>query len=387
MISAIICFLLTWAAAELLIKNYGGKLRHPKRVFTGLFFYHTFFAGLYYAYAYFSRSDSKAYYLKIANHSENGSWLSSYGVGTPFIEFLGFPFVRYLGFSYEAMMLLFSFWGFVGIFFAYLFISERIQFQHRLFGVDFMLLLLFLPNMHFWSVSLGKGSVMLMGISLFFYGLKNFRKRLLPLFLGVFLVYHIRAHIMLVFLLAILFSAFISSRGIKNWQKAILVVIALAALSTVLDTFLNYANIEETDMVSIESFTEHRASELTKATSGVDITNYNQAEKLFSFWFRPLFVDAPNALGLFVSFENFLYLFLFIKLLSFQFIRFFRQADWMVKMSLIAFFGVSLALAQVSGNLGIAIRQKSQVMYLFLFVVLAYADYAYRTRRKLVIGE
>jgi hypothetical protein len=37
--------------------------------------------------------------------------------------------------------------------------------------------------------------------------------------------------------------------------------------------------------------------------------------------------------------------------------------------------------------MGIAIRQKSQVMYLFFFVLLAYADWAYRTKGEVVIGE
>ena len=94
-----------------------------------------------------------------------------------------------------------------------------------------------------------------------------------------------------------------------------------------------------------------------------------------------------NALGLIVSFENLFYLILFLKCLSPSFLRYIAGSPWIVKVSLIVFFGVSVALAQISGNTGIAIRQKSQVMYLFLFVFLAYADYAYRKDRKLIIGE
>ena len=46
----------------------------------------------------------------------------------------------------------------------------------------------------------------------------------------------------------------------------------------------------------------------------------------------------------------------------------------MVKSALFSFLTVSIALAQISGNLGIAIRQKSQVMLLFLFVIISYLD-------------
>lgn len=39
-----------------------------------------------------------------------------------------------------------------------------------------------------------------------------------------------------------------------------------------------------------------------------------------------------------------------------------------------SFLTVTIALAQISGNLGLAIRQKSQVMLLFLFVIISFFD-------------
>ena len=41
---------------------------------------------------------------------------------------------------------------------------------------------------------------------------------------------------------------------------------------------------------------------------------------------------------------------------------------------MISFLGIAAALAQVCGNLGIAMRQKSQVMILLMFVILKYMD-------------
>jgi len=37
--------------------------------------------------------------------------------------------------------------------------------------------------------------------------------------------------------------------------------------------------------------------------------------------------------------------------------------------------------------MGIAIRQKSQVMFLFYFILLAYADWRYQQEGKAIIGE
>ena len=118
----------------------------------------------------------------------------------------------------------------------------------------------------------------------------------------------------------------------------------------------------------------HRATQLTKATSGIDITNYNFFQKLFAFLYRPLFFDAPGILGFIVSFENLFYLIISFRLLTFPAIRFLFTSDLFVKTSFLSFITVSIALAQIAGNLGLAMRQKSQVMLLLLFVIIKYMD-------------
>jgi hypothetical protein len=50
------------------------------------------------------------------------------------------------------------------------------------------------------------------------------------------------------------------------------------------------------------------------------------------------------------------------------------MSNFLVKTALFSFLTVTIALAQISGNLGLAIRQKSQVMILFLFVVVTFLD-------------
>ena len=117
-----------------------------------------------------------------------------------------------------------------------------------------------------------------------------------------------------------------------------------------------------------------RATRLTNATSGIDITNYSIPEKMFAFWFRPLFFDAPGVLGLIVSFENLFYLMAFAYLLQPKAIAYVLKGEAIVKTCLLTFLGVSFALAQISGNLGLAMRQKSQVMILMMFVILKFLD-------------
>ncbi|WP_420458060.1 hypothetical protein [Neolewinella sp.] len=373
--------------AALLINGHAAELRHSKGVVWGLFAYHTFFSLVYYLWALVNPSDSKAYYRNTATDWAGVEWLDYFTFGTPFINFLAYPFIQGLNFSYVATMFLFGFFGFVGFFYFYLLVAERTTFKHRILGIDVIVLLFFLPIAHFYSASLGKGSVILAGMGMLFYGLNGISRRLIWILIGGFLVLHVRAHIMAAICGAAVLASVFSSRGIKSWQKGLIVLTALAALGPLFQQTFAYVGVDASDADAIAEWSEKRTTDLKAANSAVDIDNYSQPMKLFTFLFRPLFIDSPNALGLIVSVENLIYLMLFLRCFSPRFLKFILTAPWMVKMALTTFFVVSIALAQISSNMGIAIRQKSQVTYLFVLVLLAYADYAYREERKLVIGE
>ncbi len=140
-------------------------MRHPNSVFWGAYLFHYLLFAVYYINSLYNRRDSRRYYQDSISGSYIGdSWEEFYGIGSVFIKFITYPFVNWFGFSYEAMMLLFSFFGFLGILYFYLFMVDKTTFRHKFFGIDFIVLLFFLPNMHFWTVSLGKGSVILLGL-------------------------------------------------------------------------------------------------------------------------------------------------------------------------------------------------------------------------------
>ena len=79
---------------------------------------------------------------------------------------------------------------------------------------------------------------------------------------------------------------------------------------------------------------------------------------------RPTRRDCPGVeglLGLIVSFENVFYLLITLRLLNFKGMNYLITSNFMVKTALFSFLTVSTALAQISGNLGLAIRQKREV--------------------------
>lgn len=352
------------------------KRQYPfvnKRVLTRLFYYHLVLATVYYVYALFNPSDSNAYYYKVQIFLRGSDWLDFYGTSTVFIEFLAYPLIHYLFFTYEACMVLFSFFGFLGFCFFYLFFEENITYRPKIFRFDGIQFFLFLPNAHFWSASLGKGSIIFLGMGLYFWSLGKLSQRKFALLLGLVIIYHVRPHILLIVLISTLIAFLLSSKGVSPIYRLLSLLVGVVILVNIFSNVVQMVGLEE-DITTVTSLSA-RAFELTKATSGIDISNYNFFEKLFTFIFRPLFFDAPGILGLIISVENLVYVILALTLFDFKIFEFFRKGPFFVLAALFAFITVSIALAQITGNLGLAIRQKSQVIFLFFFLILKFMEY------------
>lgn len=337
-----------------------------------LYGYHSLLAVTYYLYALTNPSDSGTYFIRAAGKILGDNWFDYFGNSTRFIDFLAFPLVNQLGFTYEACNVFFSWLGYLGFVFFYIFFVEQVKTNPRIFGRPVLLLLFLLPNLHFWSASLGKGAIAMLGLGVFFYGLYSPGVRFWALILGGWVIFQNRAHIFYVVLIAVAVAYVFSTSGIGLGYRIIVLIVAGFLLYSIYDSVLRTTGLENETL--LDPLISHRASELTKATSGIDITNYSIPEKLFAFWFRPLFFDAPGILGFIVSFENLFYLIFFTRLLTPKAIRFLFTSDALVKTAFLTFIGVSFALAQISGNLGLAMRQKSQVMPLMLFVIIRFLD-------------
>jgi hypothetical protein len=337
-----------------------------------LFIYHLFFFGVYFAYATFNRSDSILYFNRPLYRWD--SWLDYYGTGTTFIDFISWPFINLLAFNYEMMMVLYAWFGYLGFVYAYMFFRENIPIKITVFNMDFLLMLMFLPNMHFWTASLGKGAPIFLGLMLFAYGIKKTKSRLLILIIGSLLIYHIRPHVFMFVAVGTVLGYMSGKEKISFWKKTLIYVSLIGGLILVQDTILGVAGLDGSEDIveEFEDFSEDRSYELGKSGSGVSMSSYPLPLKLFTFWFRPLFFDAPGILGLITSVENLLYLLLFLKIFKKDFIKFIIKSNIIVKMSFVVFLLSSFAMTFVMSNLGIIMRQKSMVMYFAFFVIYYY---------------
>jgi len=340
------------------------------KTLNNLFLYHLFFFVVYYITTIISRSDSQEYYRKASEIGGNWNLISN--TSTRFIDNFAAPFA-YLGLSYESVMLLFSWFGYIGFVYAYLFFRENIPVNVTVFKkYDLLTLLLFLPNMHFWTASLGKGSLIFMGLMLFAFAIKRPRKRLLTLLIGGFFVYMIRPAVMLFVLGGVMIGLLTGREKLGIGTRIIVVLASIAFLYSASSTILGSVEIDQNSENVVEDFQDYanaQSDRLETSKSGVAMQSYSLPFKLFTFWFRPLFVDSPGILGLFSSAEHLVYLLLFYNIFNRRFIAFIIKAPYMVKMSAITFLVASYAMTFVMSNLGIIMRQKTMVMYFGFFVV------------------
>lgn len=333
----------------------------------------------YAVYAANTTSDSIAYY---ARSSTAVQWLGEWGIGTTFIQFLAWPFANLFNLSYYSCMIIFSFFGYIGILLFYITARENMRLEPIWLKFTVVELVFLLPNLHFWSASLGKGAVILLGLGIFIYGLSRFNRRIVALIFGGFLTFMVRPHIFFTSIVAVMLGIVLTSSGIKTYLRWIIFITAGIVFLYISDDVLKFADTENLDILS-SSTLSHRASELSKSHSGVDIENYGLFMKMFTFWFRPLFVDGQGIMGILISFENLLYLYMFFVVIK---KGIFYWGDWngWFRICLFFFLFGSFALAQVTGNLGIAMRQKAQLMPFFFLIFCKASTYKDQVTRRFV---
>ena len=375
MLGAVILVLILFGVSQPIL---GNLQREHKWVKAGLlnqmFWYHMFFGLVYWTYGQFNRSDSVNYFNNTKYRWKE--WFDAYSAGTDFVEWLAFPWVRWLGFNYDMMMFLTTWLGFWGFVYFYLFFKENLRFNPKFEGYDAITIFMFLPNMHFWTASLGKGAIIFTGIGFLVYGLSWPGKRIPHMLFGGYLCYMIRPHILFAILIGMGVGFVLGKEKVPLYQKYLVAIGAIGVSIFVYEDLLVFLGYDPNNVVaSFEEESALNSQRLQSAGSGVDMGSYSLPFKLFTFWFRPLFIDSPNIIGLVVSMENALYIYMFSKIINKDFIKYIQVAPAMVKMSAVVFISISLSMTFVMSNLGIIIRQKSQIMYFMLFVIVAFMDW------------
>ena len=310
-----------------------------------------------YVFILFSVADAKHYYSESMSITDWGlSYLSN---GTSFIIFLNYMLVQWFHLSFLGCFLVFSFISYLGCLKLF---EVIIDLTDRNYNISYLLLLLI--GTHFWTVSLGKDSLMFYSMCCLCYNI-YFDKPKSHYILPLLLVGLIRLHVLIFVLVGGGVSYVFTNKKIKMQTKFIFVGLVLGALLVLIPFFLK--EIAVTNFSDIEGKLQNSMNANLEGGAGVDMKDSNLIVKWFSYMFRPFIFEARNPMFLVSALENLVWLYIFfiiIKGLFFDKIK----TNYILWSYIGIILACTLPLAYTLANFGISMRQKIMIFPFFLIL-------------------
>jgi len=304
-----------------------------------------------------SVADAKHYYSESMSITDWGlSYLSN---GTSFIIFLNYMLVQWFHLSFLGCFLVFSFISYLGCLKLF---EVIIDLTDRNYNISYLLLLLI--GTHFWTVSLGKDSLMFYSMCCLCYNI-YFDKPKSHYILPLLLVGLIRLHVLIFVLVGGGVSYVFTNKKIKMQTKFIFVGLVLGALLVLIPFFLK--EIAVTNFSDIEGKLQNSMNANLEGGAGVDMKDSNLIVKWFSYMFRPFIFEARNPMFLVSALENLVWLYIFfiiIKGLFFDKIK----TNYILWSYIGIILACTLPLAYTLANFGISMRQKIMIFPFFLIL-------------------
>jgi len=312
-------------------------------------------------------ADSNLYWFQ-NSYTQGKSWFDFLHYGTDFILFLNFPFVK-MGIPYWGGFLLYGTIGYLGIIQWIRWARVVAKDTFVVANTNLLWLVFLLPNLHYWTASLGKEALLFWGIASVFYALALHRYATFSFIAGSLLVLLIRPHVaMLLFTSIALVMFYQNNYSLK--KKIILLSISSLVLIGIAYMAFQLSGIRYFNWHRIQNFNEYAILSFKHSGSYVPMLEYNYFYKIFSFHFRPLFFDVHNISMILASVENVLMLLLFVFGLI-VLLRYYSQIifpEWM-KISFWFTLLVTVLYIERYANLGIFMRTK-MMFQPFLLVAL-----------------
>lgn len=377
MITNIFVLLLTVAALVFYQKKWFASLQLPtfyRYAILALGVYHLAFTALFHFYIIQHGGDSPGYwYLTIDNYKPAETWMEYWGYGNFFMQWLNYIPSKILGLSYLTGNILYGLLGYIGF-------RELLLLGHAAWAKEgenlwdrSWVLLLFAPNLHFWTAGVGKETLLFLGLVLCLVGIKAPASHWPYLVFGFFLSFLVRplngAVILVVSTLGVINRLRFQQ---KRQYAGLFALLALAGFVTV------YVLVRQTHMpdISWASLREFTSSQLLflegfGAVSYIPIQDYTWPEKIVAVLFRPLPWEARGVWQWAAALENSLAVILILLAIGVVALKrkILKLADFLyVGMGVGAL--LVLAFALTLNNLGILMRMKS--IFMVFFYLLAW---------------
>ena len=378
MLDVIVCIIIIVVGINL--KNwFQGFNAYDKKILTWLFLWHIV-VGI--GYVFYNAISGGGDALGYWNIPKDASWdvLSKSiqsGSASGYIFLINYFPSNVLNLSYFTGSMLYVLLGYSGFVFLYKIIKESIPDYRLLQNVKVLHIpifpyFLFLPNINFWTSGLGKDTIIFFSIIIFIYAIKSIKKRYGYIIVATLLCAFIRPHILL-FLFTSYGLATTFDMRIKVYNKIFLYVVFISLFLILLPRVMDFVNIENLDTDTIENYANKQSGALAHKEgtgSAIDISNYPYPLKVFTFLFRPFFIDMPTVFGLAASVENLIFLIFFLKIINRRSLSGFWRGTITIKTLLFFFIIGSLIFPLILGNLGIILRQKNP--FVIAFIIFGY---------------
>ena len=223
------------------------------------------------------------------------------------------------------------------------------------------------PSLHFWTSSIGKDAILFTSINLILYALLKPRRRFLIVIPCFVLVAIIRPHIGIVLLFSIIGATFSRVEIPRNYRLffRLIIIFGFSYFFSLGIDFLNLdkANLygDQLNFEKINNLLKYHRSITEVGNYSVDMNSLNVPLRLFSYMFRPLFLDSNGLLGIVASIDNLVLLSILtypiLRTLTIKKIPILNFSS--LNIFLIMFISLSwLFLSSTTSNLGLALRHK-----------------------------
>ncbi|MBH2024460.1 MAG: hypothetical protein I8H78_08630 [Flavobacteriales bacterium] len=331
-----------------------------------LLVYHLVFAWVGCQYILMHHGDAERYWF-LGHNISHASWTDFLNPGTDVVKLLTFPLVKFFDLPFCSGFLLFSLISFAGVLILYRSLM-RIAGAHIKLQVLAMLLML-LPNLHFWTSLIGKEALILIPLTLFCAEICRKRYFSVLLLVSVLATAIIRPHVAFVislsYVLALLLAFPFSLK-----RKAML--LGGLALMTGLFTWIltGLQDFSGGFQGVLQKYEAHIS--YFKTTDGyVPLDQYHLPYKLFTFWFRPLPFEKEGGVYGVISIENSILLLLF-SFLAYYSVKYFsilkKRKLFVFPVLMLLIF--SLMYVYAYANYGIIMRTRIMaVPFLYLLIL------------------
>ena len=328
-----------------------------------LLLYHLVFAWFAYEYVNQNNGDAVKYWFVGKNLSAT-SWTDFLHPGSDAIKLITFPLVKFMHLPGWVGCLIFSIWSGFGFWKLWNLLKNISSGNNYLLGISMMLLLL--PNVHFWTSLIGKEAVLFVPVVLIAERIYKKHYFSLPLILSFLIIAWIRPHVALVFLIAFLI-AILWKGEMQTKTKAFISGFVLIFGTGLYWLLARITNAHEGLIAKIQNLYAAHNLKLKNTSSYVPMEDYIYPYKLFTFYFRPLPFEKEGVFGQIIGLENGILLVFFLLILYIS-IRNFKFLKWTV---FSVFAGTCLLLygtvfAYGYANFGMIIRTKTLVFPLIL---------------------